>query len=128
MKKNIAIIAGDVTLDSSTRQILDRFLIGYSREGSFLKRPFENIKIFAPSGELLAQRKQSFPIEITSSRKDAIEWAEAVVCLKGDGLMEIVDSVRANTPVFVCGLPGKSKKEATAIVEKAAERNVPLCA
>jgi hypothetical protein len=130
LKKNIAIIADDLTPGSPAQQILDRFLIGYTRDGAFEARPFERVTVFskADSEKLLDRRKGDFRCEVVTSAKEAVSSAHAVIILSNDGLGEIIETVHADTPLFVYGLIGKNRKAAEAIVRAAEEGRIPICA
>ena len=129
-KKNIAIIVDDLTLGSPAQQILDRFLIGFTRDGVFQLHPFENVTVFSSNSDnkLLEQRRKDFPHKTANSKKEALANAETVVFLSNNNLKESLDSVRANTHVFVYGLLANTKSEAEAIANKAEGKSILLCA
>jgi hypothetical protein len=130
LKKNIAIIADDLTLGSPAQQILDRFLIGYTRDDVFEARPFEKVTVCvqADSEKLLEQRKRDFRCDVVESPKEAVASANAVIVLSNEGLAEIIETIHAETPVFVHGLIGKNRKAAEAAARAAEERRIPICA
>jgi hypothetical protein len=129
-KKNIAIIADDVTLGSPAQQILDRLLIGFARDGVFEKRPVQNVTLWTAdqSNKLVEQRTHDFSLSVAKSRNETLNAAEAVVFVSSDRLIEVIETVRVGTPVFVYGLLGKTKTEAGDILRKAAARNIPIVA
>jgi len=130
VKKNIAIITDEVTLGSPAQQILDRFLIGFARDGVFEKRPFETVTVYAQaeSGAVLEQRKRELGCNIVNSVKEAAAGADAVVSISREGFSDALENVRNGTPVFVFGLLAATKQEAESVARKAVSRNIPICA
>lgn len=129
-KKNIAIVVDDLALGSPAQQILDRFLIGYSHDGVFEARPFETVTVFAPESadRVLEERRKKFAFNRGRTRAEAVGSADAVVFVSRDGLNEVIENVRVGTPLFVYGLIASAEREAKAIVRKAADRRVSICA
>jgi hypothetical protein len=122
--KNIAILVDDLTLGSAGQQIVDRFLIGYTRDGVFEKRPFENVSVWSAdsAGEIAEQRRREFPESFAKSREQAIGGADAIVFIQKEGLVETIDKARNGTALFVYGSMGEAP------VRKAEQKNIPVCA
>jgi hypothetical protein len=129
-RKHLAIVVDDLTLGSPGQQILDRFLIGYMRDGTFEERPFETVTVFGPESvdKMLDERRKNLAFKRGRTRAEAVGSADAVVFISESGLNEAIENVRIGTPVFVYGLIAKTEKEAKSIVRKAKRRGVPICA
>src|SRR4051812_37577030 len=121
---DVALIVDDTALGSPAQQILDRFLIGFTREGSFIKGPFGEVTVCAPreAGKLIEQRSADFRCNVVSSIKEATALggskpnANGVVVMSSKHAREVVENVQPGTAVFVYGLIGKTKKEAETTV------------
>src|SRR5258706_15845222 len=104
--KNIAILVDEIALGSPEQQILDRFLIGFARDGIFEKRPFKTVIVWSPDAQdkVLQRRQRDFPITVVKSRNEAVAAADAVVFMQQEGLPEVIGAMRSRAPVFVYGL------------------------
>lgn len=121
MKKRVAIVVDAFERGSAAQQIIDRFSIGYTRDGVFQARPVEEVAIIAPPDN------KAWTQTARESRLKAIAAVDAVVVFATDALSEVIENVRAGTPVFVHGGIAKTEKDAKAMLRKAAGRKVPIC-
>jgi hypothetical protein len=128
--KKVAILVDDLALGSPSQQIVDRFLIGFTRDGVFGRPTFEKIAIWcrASDDKIIEQRRREFPRNFVGSRDEAIANANAVVFIQNEGLSELIEHAPAGAPVFVYGLVANAKKEAEAIINKTENRSIPFCA
>jgi hypothetical protein len=128
--KKVAILVDDLALGSPSQQIVDRFLIGYNRDGVFERPAVEKIAIWCRDSDdkIVEQRRREFPRSFVRSRDEAIANANAVVFIQDEGLSDLIEHAPAGAPVFVYGLVAKTKAGAEAIIGKAENRSIPLCA
>ena len=128
--KKVAILVDDLELGSPSQQIVDRFLIGYNRDGLFERPAIEKIAIWCRSADekIAQQRRHEFPKNFVSSRDEATANANAVVFIQNEGLPDLIEHAPAGAPTFVYGLLAKTKAGAEAIIRTAENRNLPLCA
>jgi len=128
--KKVAILVDDLDLGSPSQQIVDRFLVGFNRDGAFGRPLFEKIVVWSRSadGQIIQQRRREFPTNFSNSHNEAIANADAVVFIRKEGLRELIEQVRTGTAVFVYGSVAPTKSEAETIIRKAEDRNIPFCA
>src|SRR5689334_1924954 len=107
--KKVAILVDDLALASPSQQIVDRFLIGYNRDGVFERPAVEKIAIWCRDSDdkIVEQRRREFPRSLVHSRDEAIANANAVVFIQNEGLSELIEHAPAGAPVFVYGLVAK---------------------
>lgn len=127
---NVAILVDDLTLGSPAQQIVDRFLRGYSRDGIFERPPFKSVSVVTanPDGRIEQHRRRDFPKAFEKSRAEAIATAAAILAIQKDGISELIETAPKGAAIFVYGAIGNSKSIAEAVIEKAEQRGVILCA
>lgn len=134
--KRITVLAYDLTLGSPAQQLLDRFLIGFPRDGEFQPSPFQVTAWLAqPSQpELIAQRCQDYQLKVAHSLAEALDQADAVM-IAGPAtslappaslLRTAVQATAQGTPLFVHGLLAVSPQEAASLIDAARNRRCPL--
>ena len=91
--QNISIIVDDLSLGSPGQQIVDRFLIGFARDGVFEKPPLENLIIWAGDADekIIQQRREKFPHSFAKSRDEALSKADSIILVVKEGIGEIVE-------------------------------------
>lgn len=122
---------------SPAQQLLDRFLIGYPRDGIF--RRAQGRRIFlrvaddnkADAGEV-ARREKDFGLarsaQVTETDAVVMVWAGTGAKANGSLLKETVNAARAGTNCFVHGALANTLAEARQIAALTAERKVKLVA
>lgn len=140
MLQKIAFISEHFELGSPAQQLLDRFLIGFSREGVFQA---SNATVIAwdsgRSSDFLARRVSDFNLQLVRSIPEAVAGADAVLVVQtefpGIGTLEeksfvadFVNNGREGTPIFVYGLLAPNRSTSEGIAGLAKKRGIPLCA
>lgn len=137
--KNIVFLLDEFALQTPGQQLLDRFLIGYPRNGVWHRDAGWSITVWTPpgvGGEALARRVQDFGLVRASDPAQALASADAVVVApagQGENASEpllqlAVEHAPRGCPCFVYGLLGNSTDTAWNITHRAEARGVPFCA
>src|SRR5688572_9525396 len=80
--RKIAFLLEEFTKPSPAQQLLDRFLIGYPRDGAMHKPAFEAVAAYLMLGSNssdLEERTEEFNLSISPTAAQAVEGADAVV-------------------------------------------------
>src|SRR5436190_6681431 len=112
--RKIAFLLEDLSRLSPAQQLLDRFLIGYSREGVLHKPECKNISAHLMLGAMesgLERRSRDFGLTIAHKPGDAVEGADAVVIvprkpggIANERFLQIaLERASAGAAVFVYG-------------------------
>lgn len=136
---NIAFILDEFLLKTPGQQLLDRFLLGYFRDGEF-KEPGDR-KVVAwidpakATAELKARAANS-GLRIAGSPASALENADAAIVVPGGAggspnegrVAQTLEMLRPETRCFVVGRLAVDREEAEKLVKAAAARKIRLCA
>jgi hypothetical protein len=131
--RNLAFVLEDLTLEKPAQQLLDRFLIGYPRDGQF-HRPDCQVNVWlAPnaSDNELRRRMADFQLQRHEKLDVAVAQADAIIIVpQGVAATPLVDSViqaaGAGATVFVYGALADTLQHARQLLAKAKSRGVEL--
>jgi len=131
--RNLAFVVEELKLDTPSQHLLDRFLIGYPRDGQF-HRPDCQVHVWlAPNAadEELRRRISDFPLKHHEKLDAAVAQADAIIVVpRGISAAPLVDSViqsaAAGATVFVYGALADTLKNARRLVQNAASRKIQL--
>lgn len=137
--KKIVFLLDEFALQTPGQQLLDRFLIGYPRNGVWHRDAQWRITVCTPPGagdELLERRVRDFSLVRASDPAQAVASADAVVIAPGgqgetanETLIQLaLEHAPRGCPCFVYGLLGNSVASAGATLHRAEARGVPLAA
>src|ERR1043166_3845298 len=137
--RNIVFCFEDFSVGAASQQLLDRFLLGYPRDGQFHRLDGCGIVVHLPAhgGEIeLARRvtdhglKRGLSLEGAIFESDAIAvvWAGSGAVANDSLLKEIVAQADSGTPIFICGPLATTLENGQEILRVAAMRKVPLLA
>lgn len=143
--RKIVFILEDFSVGSPGQQLLDRFLIGYPRDGEFRRIPdsqvaawlapvAENSTAFADATAPLAARQRDFNLIQSPDLAAALKDADAVVAvpsaeriaMEEDRLRHVLEQVPMGTACFVYGSLAKNLASAQRLVSIAAERKLSI--
>jgi len=133
--RKIAFVAERFALDTPAQQLLDRFLIGYPRNGEF-HRCGAVVSLFlgpgAPDADV-RRRIADFSLQRHETIESAVREANGIVVVpRGISSPELLTSAIQSAPkhaaVFVVGAIAHDGESAQRIVSLAASRNVALAA
>jgi hypothetical protein len=138
--RKIAFILEEFAIPSPGQQLLDRFLIGYPREGQFHRVQDAEISLCllgsqsASVKEALQARVRDFGLKLTESAEAAVANADASVLVwKGGGaianeplLDTILKSAPAGSRCFVHGTLANTGQRAKQLLQMATERRIAL--
>lgn len=136
-QKLAIIIEDELTLGSPAQKILDRFLIGFQRDGVFQEPPKNRrVEVFLahPDTKLLSQRRDKFQVVASNSPAESAKRADAAVFIQqnaranDEALKQTIQGMRPGAPLFVHGLLSSSRHGAETLTREASERNIALCA
>jgi hypothetical protein len=139
--RKIAFVIEDFVVGAPSQQLLDRFLIGYQRDGEFrripdlqvavwLAPPPENSTAFADASTSLAIRQRDLKLLPTSSLAAALKDADAVlvvaaaerVSVNGELLRSVLEQVPVGAACFVHGCLAATLASAQRLASIAAAR------
>ena len=137
--RRIAFVLEDFAVSSPAQQLLDRFLIGYPRDGAFHRLENCRVSVRMVDGSENAEikrREKEFKLRVGRSLGQAIAGANGViVALRGSGahandelLREVLRSVPSGAPCFLHGALGTSLDAAQQTAKLASSRRVALAA
>ncbi len=143
--RKIAFILEDFVVGAASQQLLDRFLIGYSRDGEFRRIPdlevavwpapaAENSTAFAEAATGLAVRQRDFKLILHSNLAAALKDADAVIVIAAAERVavgeELLRSALEQAPVgatcFVHGTLATNLASAQRLASIAATRKIVL--
>ena len=131
----IGFILEDFSADSPAQHLLDRFLIGYPRDGEF-HRPECQVHVWLASGATdseLTRRLTDFPLRRHQTIESVVAAANRIIVVprqiaSPDLLQAIVRSAAASSCIFVHGALAETRREAATLAAQAAGKNVRLVA
>jgi hypothetical protein len=137
--KKIAFVVEDFVLRSPAQQLLDRFLIGYARDGEFRRLEGCRVAVHLAGGREspeIEQRQKDFGLARETELARAVADADAAVIVwRGAGaqandalLMATLSSLARGAACFVQGVLGSSHVAAKQAVRLAASRGIALSA
>lgn len=137
--KNLAFLADDLTLGSPAQQLLDRFLIGYPRDGSFQRLEGCQITLWLPPGISTTElnlRVKDCGLAFEKDLNTLATHADGIVVMPRDPtnwstapwMEPLLAHTPAHTPLFVYGSLGHSLSEARRWMDLAEARNLQLLA
>jgi len=134
--RNIAFILEEFGADTPAQHLLDRFLIGYPRDGEFHRPDDWQVHVWLALGvpdQELFRRTQDFPLERHQTVESAAAAADAIVFvprqIAAPELLEsVLQSAAKDSPVFAHGALAETAEEASRLAAQAAERNILLAA
>lgn len=137
--KKIAFLLEEFALQTPAQQLLDRFLIGYPRDGAWRRIEGAQIVACVPAGvgeEELTRRGKDFGLVREADPAKALAGADAVVVVprgagevaNGPHVEFAVENLRAGCACFTHGVLAQDSKSAGHLSTRAAARGVPLAA
>jgi hypothetical protein len=138
--KRLAILSGAFALESPAQQLLDRFLIGYPRDGTFRKLAGCQV-IACPPAELerqdrqeLERRVRDFNLQIEPDLARAVSEVDGVVVVGSQSgaapqvawIRSILEKAPAGSACFVYGALAENGPKAQALLDLATQRKVAL--
>lgn len=137
--KKIAFVLDEFALGTPAQHLLDRFLMGYHRDGKWIKPEDRLVAISIPEEKWdaeLDRRVKDFDLRKTQSLVEALEGANGVVVagkgVEGDAndlkLKFVIERVPEGCPVFIYGAGGSDANSTGKLMAIADGRNVPLAA
>jgi hypothetical protein len=112
-------------LGSPAQQILDRFLIGYTRDGVFQNPTWRRMTVQCKApNDLLKRRVERDGLQLS----DDVSDADAIIAVNADRLLETHQSARKLSALFAYGVLSRARKEFGEIVELATSRKVNVLA
>ncbi len=137
--KNLAFLADDLTLGSPAQQLLDRFLIGYPRNGSFQRLEGCQTTLWLPPGASTTElnlRVKDCGLAFVTDLHALATHADGIVVIPRDPihwnaapwLEPLLANAPAHTPLYIYGSLGPSLSEARRWMDLAKARNLQLLA
>jgi hypothetical protein len=137
--RQLAFLVEEFSTPSAAQQLLDRFLIGYPRDGGFHRMPDLKISVhpMLNGGEPdFASRVRDFGLAVASTPEKALADADAVVivprragAVANEGFLKIaLEHSPAGAACFVHGVLSNSLDRARDLLRLAATRNISLLA
>ena len=131
--RNVAFVLEELSLDTPAQQLLDRFLIGYPRDGQF-HRPDCSVHVWLASGaaeDELRRRISDFPLKRHETIEQAVASADAIVVvprqISAASLVDsVIDNATPGTSVFVHGALAQTLQEARKLADRAKSRKLEL--
>ncbi len=131
----LAVLVEELTPGSPAQQLLDRFLIGYPRQGEFWKPRFKEVVLHGVSdvSEEVARRRKDHGLKAAESLAEAMKGAGAVLIIPrwaaargpaADLLARALETAEPGALLFVYGRIAGSFKEARELWDKAMGRKV----
>ena len=140
--RKIAFVLEEFSLGSPGQQLLDRFLVGYARDGEFRRFPeltvavwvSENAPREAAIESALATRERDFKLIRAASLAEVVRGADGVivaprsrsVSASGELLRKTLEHLSAGTTCFVFGALAGAEANARRIVANGAKRKILL--
>lgn len=135
--KKIAFLLEDFSLPSPAQQLLDRFLMGYPREGEFRQPLGWQVCCYLEGWTSeLERRIEDFGLARAETWASAVEGADAIIivgggsqaCASESRLLSIFDRITNGCPCFLYGLPAETLSSAKRLAVAAAARQIPWLA
>lgn len=134
----IAVVAEDFSLGTSAQQLLDRFLIGYPRDGAMHRPPWQ-LLAFSTSGRggaELERRVADFGLRRAAGLSAVLRGVDAAIAVPApraekdaaDLLSQVLAALPARCPCFVHGTLSRDLSRALSLVTLAASRGIRLAA
>jgi hypothetical protein len=135
----LAFISEDFAPGLPSQQLLDRFLLGYPRDGDFHKVADCVVTAFCAQPEAeaaLRQREQDHGLRVADSVTQTVGEADAVIVTRkgagaegNDELLEYaLEHSRAGSRYFIYGTPGSSIDVTAAFYEQTVARDITFAA
>lgn len=136
--RKVTFLLEEFATPSPSQQLLDRFLIGYSRNGAFHKPAIEEISAYLPptnEGDF-GMRREDFNLTIAPTVEQAVEGADGVVIVArrpgataNDRLAEIALALAPEgAACFIHGVLSSNLQRGRALAKMAAARRIALLA
>jgi hypothetical protein len=122
--KHIHFVLDRFELGSPAQQILDRFLMGYTRDGVFQTPAWRRMAAqteTAPN-DLLKRRIASHGLQLS----DDVSDADAIVAINQGNLLKILPGVRDGATIFVYGALAPTWRGANDLLVHCAHRRMPI--
>ncbi|HYV26839.1 MAG TPA: hypothetical protein VFA77_04865 [Candidatus Eisenbacteria bacterium] len=137
--RKIAFVLQEFALQTPAQQLLDRFLIGYPRDGVFHRVEDCQIAVYLPvrwQNVALDRRQKDFGLVREGNIEQVLANADAVVVVwKGAGVLanesllrDVLEKMPGGSACFVQGVLSKSLDGANELIDVASVRNVSLAA
>ena len=145
--RRITFVLEDFIVGAPSQQLLDRFLIGYMRDGEFRRRAAGEIEVWlAPQVENsttsaaakagLAERTRDFKLVQHTRHDTALNGADAVivispaerVCPRTDIMKAVLQNAPAGAPCFIHGCLATNLSDAHRFLSLTSQRNVSVTA
>ncbi|MEW6302040.1 MAG: hypothetical protein AB1705_01120 [Verrucomicrobiota bacterium] len=131
--KKLAIICEEFAVPSPAQQLVDRFLIGYPRDGQFHRAAELKIAVSLAGSENSAElqrRHKDFPDRFWDGLTRDADAVLIVLRNRGAvaraGLTNVLESLRPGTPVFIHGALAMTGTQALGLRRFSESRNIPL--
>jgi hypothetical protein len=118
----LTVFADDLASRSPAQQLLDRFLIGYPRDGAFRRPPYAVTLVGAPGPER-DRRVEQKGLRVATTARGA-----SALLIVGADVEQALSAVRPGARVFVYGLLAQDTASATKVRALAARRKIALIA
>lgn len=136
--RKVAFLLEEFPTPSPSQQLLDRFLMGYPRDGTFHKPAIGEISACLPptSESDFGLRREDFNLKVASTAERAVEGADGVVivsrrpgAMANDRLAEIaLNRLPDGAVCFIHGALGGNLERGRALATLAASRRIALLA
>src|SRR5688500_4385659 len=134
--RHIAFVIEELGVDTPAQQLLDRFLMGYPRDGGLHRVEDCQIHVWLAPGaddSELVRRIGDFGPRRHAAIDSATEVADGIVLVPrhiatADLLKTVVGGASANTAVFVHGAISPTAEETRQLTTQAADRSILLAA
>ena len=143
--RKIAFLLEDFVPGAPSQQLLDRFLIGFARDGAFQSRPGGEVGVWLPPAanhstpvvgavNTLAIRRRDFKLVQYATLEAALKGADGVVVIPAadrvgpasDLIDRVIQQCPSNTACFIYGCVAPNFIDAARLVAVAAQRNVAI--
>src|SRR6266545_5197686 len=136
--RKVGFLLEEFPTPSPSQQLLDRFLMGHPRNGTFHKPAIGEISACLPptSESDFGLRREDFSLKVASTVEQAVEGADGVVivsrrpgALANDRLAEIaLNRLPDGAVCFIHGALGSNLERSRALAKLAASRRIGLLA
>ncbi len=107
--RKFAVIADEFAIDTPSQHLLDRFLIGFQRDGVFHEAPPVRVMAWIPNDTApeVKRRREDFSLKLASSPSAAVQDADAVLIVSARRavILETLNATAAGVSVHLYGLP-----------------------
>lgn len=135
--RKFVLITEELAVPSPAQQVLDRFLLGYNRDGESHRPDFPVVGLWLPRGgavDAFLKPRTPFGLRVYQSMQEAIKDATTVVvCGSRSNLApspellgSVLETMEANTQCFVVGALTGNRVEAQRFLDSAKAKKIAL--